>query len=270
MARRRHRRKKQRGAAQPATDGPEGGAPEGGAPEGGAPEGGAPESPAPKPAPAKAAEPAGEALVPWRMRMTALGNCVRDWSRLHYAEALDAWLRERFEDPDAAAHAADVGQAVDDFVCSAGSSGDAPSILSVWCGQVASGQIPVSELGGATDEDVAQVRRWERERHRGVFILQRAQRDQLSLWDPLEGAPLTLHLLTRLGAAECDALQRGTVVTAVYQPWMARLVAVGAEYFSDPRAVQLFREQTLDAERAWHEAPAPAPTPTRAKKRSSV
>lgn len=258
MARRRHRRKKQRGAAQPAAD----------APENRAPENRAPESRPPEQASAKAAEPAGEALVPWRMRMTALGRCVRDWSRLQYAEAIDAWLRERFEDPDAAAHAADIERAVDDFVCSAGSSGDAPSILSVWCGQVASGQIPASELGGATDEDVAQVRRWERERHRGVFILQRAQRDQLSLWDPLEGAPLTLHLLTRLGAVECDALQRGTVVTAVYQPWMARLVAVGTEYFSDPRAVQLFREQTLDAERAWHETPAPAPT--RAKKRSSV
>ena len=166
-------------------------------------------------------------------------------------------------------HARDIEQAVDDFVCSPGSSGDEASILSIWCGQVETGQLAGEDAGGATAEDVGQVRRWERERHRGVFVLQRAERDQLSLWDPLEGAPLTLHLLEKLGQPETDALKRGTVVTAVYQPWVARLVAVGVEFFTDPRAVQLFREQTLDAERAWHEAPAPAPAPTKKKTSAS-
>ena len=263
MARRRNKRRKQRGPqASPAAARPESTAvPEAGAPEAGAPEAAAPEMAAPE-------APEATGLVPWRARMAALRACVRDWSRLRYAEAIDAWLRERFEDPDAVEHAADIEQAVDDFLTSPGSSGDEPSILAVWCGQVETGQLAGEEAGHASAEDVGQVRRWERERRRGVFVLQRAERDKLSLWDPLEGAPLTLHLLAKLGTREAEALKRGAVVTAVYQPWMARLVAVGAEYFTDPRAVQLFREQTLDAERAWHEAPAAAPAPT--KKRTSA
>ena len=239
MARRRNRRKKQRGGPKPAD----------------------------RVAAAESTPEGAEGgLVPWRVRMASLRAVLRDWSRLRYAEAIDAWLRERFEDPDAVEHADDIDQAIDDFLCSPGSSGDDPSILSVWCTQAANGQLADDEGGAAEAEDVAQVRRWERERYRGVFILQAAKRDQLSLWDPLEGAPLTLHLLVKLDTAEADALKRGAIVTAVYQPWMARLVAVGAEYFTDPRAMQLFREQTLDAERAWHDAPAAAPT----KKRTNV
>lgn len=244
MARRRSRRKKQRG-------GPKAEA--------------ARAAPTPAEAAGTEAPAGGEALIPWRTRMGDVQSAVRAWSRLHYAEAIDAWLRERFEDPDALEHAKDVEQAIDDFVCGPGSSGDDPSILAVWCGQVETGQLTDDTLGVADAEDVAQARRWERERHRGVFVLQRAQRDHVALWDPLEGAPLTLHLLAKLPAREVEALARGTVVTAVYQPWMARLVAVGTEYFTDPRAIQLFREQTLEAERAWHEAPAAAPAPTRKK-----
>lgn len=252
MARRRSRRKKQRGGPK---SGPET----------------TPGEPTPEDRPDDQAPADGEGattggpLVPWRTRMTEVQAAVRAWSRLHYAEAIDAWLRERFEDPDAPEHVRDVDQAIDDFVCSVGSSGDDPSILAVWCGQAETGQLAEDDGGGTDPETVAQARRWERERHRGVFLLQRGQRDQLALWDPLEGAPLTLHLLSKLPAREAEALVRGTVVTAVYQPWMARLVAVGTEYFTDPRAIQLFREQTLEAERAWHEAPAAAPAPTRKK-----
>lgn len=246
MARRRNRRKKQRGGPKPAS----------------APTATDREAPAGDAAPTEGAG-IEKGLVPWRTRMATLRATVRDWSRLRYAEAIDAWLREQFEDPDAVGHAADVERAVEDFLCSPGSTGDDPSILSVWCTQAQNGQLAADDGGDASAEDIAQVRRWERERHRGVFILQRAQRDQLALWDPLEGAPLTLHLLEKLGAEEAEALERGTIVTAIYQPWMARLVAVGTEYFTDPRAMQLFREQTLDAERAWHEAPAAAPAPIR-------
>ena len=89
-------------------------------------------------------------------------------------------------------------------------------------------------------------------------------RDQLSLWDPLEGAPLTLHLLEKLQGSRAEAISRGTVVTISYQPWMARLVAVGEpEFFVDTRALALFREQTLESGAPWHEAPAPAPQRSR-------
>ena len=142
-----------------------------------------------------------------------------------------------------------------DCVCASCSAGDDRSILSVFC-DPASGP-GESELDA---EDRGQARRWERERRRGVFLIQHAARDRLTLWDPLEGAPLTLHLLRKLPESLATALRRGTVVTATYQPWMARLVAVGkVEFFTDGRAVALFREQTVGAGTPWHEAPPAAP-----------
>lgn len=255
MARRKKRGKRGKAPAQP-TQGTASGAPKA--------------APATQPAPQPAVQPEALAspseLLAWRKRMAALLEAVRAWSRLHYAEALDAYLQERFGNPDATEHARDVAAATDDFVCTPGSAGDGASILSVYCGQVSSGQTPsptTSDSSAPKKDELAQVGRWDRERHRGVFILQRATRDRLSLWDPLEGAPLTLHLLDKLPQREADGLARGAIVTAAYQPWMARLVAVSAEYFTDPQAVQLFREQTVEASRPWHEAPAAAPEKTR-------
>ena len=192
-------------------------------------------------------------LVAWRTTVQGLLERLRGWSREHYAAALDAYLAERFGDVSRVDHADDLTRAADDLVCAPGSAGDAASILSVFCQQ-------------AFDVDPAereQARRWERERRRGVFVLQRAVRDQLVLWDPLEGAPLTLHLLEKLPDAEVARLPRGTVATAVYQPWLARLFAVGVEFFGDPQALRLFREEIVGSGAPWHEPPAPAPEKTR-------
>ena len=94
-----------------------------------------------------------------------------------------------------------------------------------------------------------------------MFLVQRAQRDALEVWDPLEGAPLTLHLLDRLDNDKAASLRRGAVVTASFQPWVARLVAVGpVEIFEAQDALDLFRREVLAAGQSWHDAPPPAPT----------
>jgi len=179
----------------------------------------------------------------------ALIGALRDWSRTSYAPAIDAFLGEHL---GADAAPADRETATDDFICAGGSAGDGSSILRVFVDHA-------TTVSGLDQEARGQVRRWEQERRRGVFIVQRARRDQLFLWDPLEGAQLTLHLLEKLSEARLTTIGPGTVVTAVFQPWVARLVAVRAEFFGDPRALQLFREQTCSSGAAWHEPPAAAP-----------
>lgn len=231
---------------------------------GGVPGGGVPEPPAAK------------GLRPWRTRMADLLDHLRSWSRESYAEAVEAFLAQHLSaqgypgpsdaEADAEANAdairpEDVDRAIEDFACAVGSAGGDRSILSVFAEQA-----PGVDGGDMDPEDRSQLLRWERERRRGVFLIQHATRDRLTLWDPLEGAPLTLHLLLKLSEARVGLLRRGTVVTATYQPWMARLVAVGeVEYFADGRAVALFREETVSSGAQWHEAPPPAPKPTTRK-----
>ncbi len=198
---------------------------------------------------AAAAEKAREEIVPWRKRVNDLIVHLRDWSRQSYAPAIDAFLTERFGDPAAVEHESDLDAATDDFVCAPGSAGDGSSILRVFADHASS----------LSTEDREQIRRWEQERRRGVFLVQRARRDRLFLWDPLEGAPITLHLLDKLSASRLQLVGRGAVVTAVYQPWVARLIAVGMEFFGDPRALQMFRDETTGSGATWHEAPPPAP-----------
>jgi len=192
-------------------------------------------------------------LVPWRTQVEDMLQRLRTWSRQSYAQAIDAFLAQRFGDGLETTAEGDRHTAADDFVCAPGSAGDGSSILRVFA----------DHATGLDAEGRDQVRRWEHERRRGVLVLQRARRDQLQLWDPLEGAPLTLHLLEKLPASRLQLLGRGTVVTATFQPWMARLVAVGVEFFGDPRALQLFREEVATSGAPWHEAPAPAPERTR-------
>ncbi len=201
--------------------------------------GGAPSVPKPRPE-----------IVSWRGNMTGLMQGLRDWSRTSYGEAIDAFLAQHLP---AEAAPADLETATDDYVCSAGSAGDGSSILRVYA----------DHATDLDDEARGQIRRWENERRRGVFVVQRARRDRLFLWDPLEGAQLTLHMLDKLPAARMQSIGRGTVTTAVFQPWMARLIAVRVEFFCDPQALQLFREETTGSGTTWHEAPAPAPERSR-------
>ena len=254
MGRRRSKSRKRRNRGDAPPKRPEA------APRGQTPVPARPASPAGAPTPAAPAEVGRDALRPWRTRVLELLDHLHGWSRSQYAPAIERWLEHQFGQaggPDAA-RACDVDRTVEDFLCMVGSADESHSILSVFAEQA-----PGPDGGPLDPEDREQVLRWERERRRGVFLVQHAARDRLTLWDPLEGAPLTLHLLHKLGAQRADQLKRGTVVTATYQPWMARLVAVGEiEFFEDERAVSLFREETLGSGARWHEAPPPAPQPT--------
>jgi len=224
--------------------------------------GAAPEAPSalPEAPTARSESPTPAALRPWRTRVQDLLDHLRAWSREHYGAAIEARLEQHLGTseggvPPAAVNQADADRAIEEFVCSPGSAGEGRSVLGVFADQA-----PGPDGGPMDPEDREQARRWERERARGVFLIQHAARDRLTLWDPLEGAPLTLHVLHKLSEARLAHLRRGTVVTATYQPWMARLVAVGEiEYFSDPRAIALFREQSAESGTRWHEAPPAAP-----------
>jgi hypothetical protein len=190
-------------------------------------------------------------LTPWRDRVRALLAALRQRARSRHEGALQALLRDHLG-ADTAAHAAsDVDRLVDDWIVSSGSAGDGRSLVTAFAAEAA-------DLEPLERE---QLRRWERERHRGVFLVQRAGRDALEVWDPLEGAPLTLHLLDRLTPTKMEDLGRGAVVTASFQPWVARLVAVGpVEIFEGADALDLFRREVIASGRSWHEAPPPAPT----------
>lgn len=185
-------------------------------------------------------------IVAWRRRVGAILDSLEAWARDQYGAAIDAHLAQTAAEGETPQ---DRRRRVRDFVCAPGSAGDGRSILGNFC-----------ESGGLSQEERAQALRWESARRRGVFVVQASNRDRLVVWDPLEGAPLTLHLLERQGGDLAGRIRPGAVATATYLPWMARLVAVEApEYFLDPRALQLFREQTVASGVAWHEAPAAAP-----------
>ncbi len=182
-------------------------------------------------------------LVAWRRQVGAILESLAAFGRDHYGAVIEAHP-ERSEVPPE-----DQARATQDVLCLPGSAADGRSVLRNFC-----------ETSGLSDEERGQALRWETERRRGVFVVQAANRERLVVWDPLEGAPLTLHLLEKLGAAEAKRVRPGAIVTATFLPWMARLVAVGRpEFFTDPRALALFREQTVSSGVPWHEAPAAAP-----------
>lgn len=147
---------------------------------------------------------------------------------------------------------------IDEFVCRVGSAPDGRSLV----------RACAAECADLDDEARDQFVRWERERRRGVFVIQRAHRDALETWDPLEGAPLTLHLLTTPTERERLCAVPGTVITATYRPWLARLVAVQPpEYFAGDEALPLFRREVTEGGATWHPMPAVAPQRRRARAR---
>lgn len=195
-------------------------------------------------APEGTAAPAQAALRPWRDVVQTLRARLRAFARERFAPAVAPFVdvdprdRERLEE---------------DFVCQPGSSGEPHSILRKFTEHEA-------ELA-VGDRD--QLLRWERERGRGVFLVQDATRDRLVVWDPIEGAGLTLHLLTRLPRDRARTLATGTVATVTYAPWMARILAVDPpELFADPRAAELFEREVREGGQSWHPAPPPAPKAT--------
>ena len=179
-------------------------------------------------------------------------GALREWAQLHYGEAIDAFVEARFGSPPAADQPHDIDRSIDDFLCSPGSAGhDRTSIVKAFANKAQS----------LDDTECTQVVRWARERRRGVFLIQRATRDTLEVWDPLEGAPLSLHLLERIGNARARDIVRGTVAVASYMPWIARLVATGrVEFFDAAEALPLFRRHVEDDGAVWHDLPAVVPT----------
>lgn len=200
---------------------------------------------------AQAPAAASPALVPWRDRVRDILGALRRRAQRQHARALTAWIDERLGDGATARGGSDVDRLLDDWIALPGSAGDGRSVAVAHA----------AEADGLEPLERDQLRRWERERRRGVFLVQRAQRDALEVWDPLEGAPLVLHLLDRMDGPKAASLRRGAVVTASYQPWVARLVAVGpVEIFEVEDALDLFRREVLAAGQSWHDAPPPAPT----------
>jgi hypothetical protein len=169
-------------------------------------------------------------------------------------ESLRAFVRERAAEPTAspastAPRAADRDRALDDLACTPLGAGDRSFVDAF----LAEGP----RLGEPARQQVA---RWPRERRRAVLLVQRCEPDRLLLWDPLEGAPLTLQLLEPLAVAHAERVRRGAVAVATWLPWNARLVAVGeVDLYGDPAARDLFREQVTARGTPWHEPPAPAP-----------
>ncbi|MCA9317078.1 MAG: hypothetical protein R3F05_01480 [Planctomycetota bacterium] len=200
-------------------------------------------------APAPAAGAA--AIVPWRERVREILAALRRRAQRDHARTLTAWIDERLGEGATARGGSDADRLLDDWIASPGSAGDGRSVALAHA----------AEADDLEPLERDQLKRWERERRRGVFLVQRAQRDALEVWDPLEGAPLTLHLLDRLDNDKAASLRRGAVVTASFQPWVARLVAVGpVEIFEAQDALDLFRREVLAAGQSWHDAPPPAPT----------
>jgi len=188
--------------------------------------------------------------MPWRERVRALQERLRAFAREHYHEAIQARLEALFGDPPAAEHPADLERAVDNLLTEPGSAGPDLSIVRAF-----------SEGSSDLDaEDRNQVLRWEKERRRGVFVMQRCHPDRMEVWDPLEGAGLTLQLLDRMSGARSAEVRAGTVLTTEYLPYLARLIAVGfIEMYGDDSALKLYREEVRKSGATWHAPPPVAP-----------
>ncbi len=188
--------------------------------------------------------------MPWRERVRTLQARLRAFGREHHAEMIAARLEARFGNPPVAEHEADIERAIDDLLAEPASAGPDRSIVRAF-----SEDAPDLDV-----QDRNEVLRWESERRRGVFLMQRCHRDRMEVWDPLEGAGLTLHLLERMPGARSSEVRPGTVVTTEYLPYMARLIAVGfIEMYGDERALKLYRDEVRNSGATWHAPPPVAP-----------
>lgn len=187
-------------------------------------------------------------LVPWRDRCRAALEALETWVHdRHGGDLEDALRRAAGGGPR---RPADRERILDDLVCTPGSAPEGRSLL----------RACAVECRALDDEARDQFLRWERERRRGVFVIQRAHEDALEVWDPLEGAPLTLHLLHRPTEREAACAIAGTVITATFRPWLARLILVHApEYFPGDEAIPMFRREVEGSGVTWHPIPSAAP-----------
>jgi hypothetical protein len=189
------------------------------------------------------------ALVSWKVRVADLGARLLEHARERRGPELEGLLGERAGGDE---HDADHERAFEDLVCAPGSAGDGRSLVRAFA----------EEADGLEPPEREQLLRWERERVRGVYVLERCFPDLVEAWDPVAGARLTIHLPERLPGARAAEVGRGTLLVAVTVPWTSRLLARGrVEFWNDPRALPLYRNEARAAGKAWHDLPPPTPIP---------
>jgi len=191
------------------------------------------------------------APVPWRERAREVLRALRDYARDGFADVIEAHLAARFGDAADEVSVSDLQIAFDDFVCAKGSAGDGRSILQAFVEASADLQAQEREA----------LPTWETERTRRVYLLDRAHRDRMDLWDPIAGGRAVLHLIEKMPPAGAAALRRGTVVIASSAPWVQRRIILGAlEMYEADDAVDMYRREVRESGRTWHELPPLAPS----------
>jgi hypothetical protein len=189
--------------------------------------------------------------VPWRERAREVLARLRAFARDREPEALETFLRGLFGEPSDVPPDADLERAFDDYVAAPGSAGEGRSLARAFA----------EEAEGLEAEERRDLPRWETERRRRVYLLDRAARERLDLWDPLTADRVVLHLLERLPAARAAALERGAVVVASSAPWGTRQVAIGRlELYEEDEAIRMYRREVVSSGRIWNDLPPPAPT----------
>jgi hypothetical protein len=183
-------------------------------------------------------------LVSWKVRVAELGERLLESVRTHGGADLAARL--------SACEPAEAQRLLEGAACTPGALADGRSALRAFA----------EESTDLEPLEREQLLRWERERRRGVYLVERCFPDVIEAWDPVAAERLVIHLPERLPGARASEVRRGTVVVAVTVPWTTRLLARGqVELWNDPAALALYRTTVRDSGRAWHDLPPPAPTP---------
>jgi hypothetical protein len=191
------------------------------------------------------------APVPWRERAREVLRALREYARERYGEVIEAHLAARFGDEAGDASVADLQLAFDDFVCVKGGAGDGRSIVQAF----------VEDSTDLPSQERESLPKWETERARRVYLLDRAHRDRMDLWDPIAGGRAVLHLIDKMPPAGAAALRRGTVVIASSAPWVQRRIVLGSlEMYEADDAVEMYRREVRESGRTWHELPPLAPS----------
>lgn len=190
-------------------------------------------------------------IVPWRRRAREVLRALREWVRAEHGSAVEDYLHLRFGDAVKDTPIADLERAFDDFTFSRGTAPDGGSLLAVFA----------DEAPDLSREEREAMRAMEEARDRRVYVLDRAQRDLLFLWDPLKGERVTVHLLERMARGYVANLRRGAVVVATTLPYGERTIALGeVETWSEDDAIRMFRQEVRDSGRTWHDLPRPTPS----------
>jgi hypothetical protein len=189
--------------------------------------------------------PPRAALVSWKVRVAEIAGCLVERAREH-------GLAPQGAPAGGATDPADEDAALEDAACAPGSAGDGRSLLRAFA----------EDGDGLSPPEREQLLRWEKERRKAVYLVERCFPDAVEVWDPVEGARLTFHLPDRLPGARASEVARGTLVVATTVPWTTRRLARGrVEFWSDPRALPMYRNEVRSSGRAWHDLPPAAPTP---------